>query len=54
VPVWINPPTESTGQDAPGTTIATPDDLQHGRITGSSDLLEHESLALIRTVESLQ
>jgi hypothetical protein len=28
--VWINPPTKSTRQDAPGTTIVTPDDPQHG------------------------
>ena len=32
--VWINPPVKkSTRQDAPGTTIVTPDDPQHGRIT---------------------
>ncbi len=31
--VWINPPVKkSTRQDAPGTTIVTPDDPQHGRI----------------------
>jgi putative transposase len=28
--VWINPPTKTTRQDAPGTTIVTPDDPQHG------------------------
>jgi len=52
--VWINPPAKSTGQDAPGTTIVTPDDPQHGAITGSHGILEHQSTALIRTVESLQ
>ncbi len=31
--VWINPPVKKpTAQDAPGATIARPDDLQHGRI----------------------
>jgi putative transposase len=31
--VWINPPVKTpTAQEAPGATIATPDDLQHGRI----------------------
>jgi putative transposase len=30
--VWINPPANSTRQDAPGTTIVTPDDLQHGGV----------------------
>ena len=31
--VWINPPVKKpTRQDAPGTTIVTPDDPQHGRI----------------------
>ena len=37
--VWINPPAKSTRQDAPGTTIVTPDDPQHGgisRVTRSS------------------
>ncbi len=52
--VWINPPATSTAQEAPGTTIVTPDDPQHGRITESHGILEHQSTALIRTVESLQ
>ena len=52
--VWINPPAKSTGQDAPGTTIVTPDDPQHGGISGLHGILEHQSNALIRTVESLQ
>jgi len=31
--VWIKPPVKKpTAQDAPGTTIGLPDDLQHGRI----------------------
>jgi putative transposase len=28
--VWINPPANTTRQDAPATAIVTPDDLQHG------------------------
>ena len=52
--VWINPPAKSTGQDAPGATIVTPVDLQHGGINGSHVTLEHHSTALMRTVESLQ
>lgn len=52
--VWINPPAKSTDQDAPGTTIVTPDDPQHGQITGSHGQLPHQSTALVRTVESLQ
>ena len=52
--VWINPPAKSTDQDAPGATIVTPDDPQHGGIHGSRVTLEHQSTALIRTVESLQ
>ena len=52
--VWINPPTKSTGQDAPGTTIVTPDDLQHGGIDGSQVVLPHQSTTSIRTAESLQ
>jgi putative transposase len=30
--VWINPPTTTTRQDAPGTTIVTPADPQHGGV----------------------
>ena len=52
--VWINPPAKSTGQDAPGTTIVTPDDPQHGAINASHVTLERQSTALSRTVESLQ
>ena len=52
--VWINPPMNTTGQDAPQTTIVTPDDLRHGVITGPQVILAHQSTALIRTIESLQ
>src|SRR5437667_10085709 len=30
--VWINPPTQTAREDAPGTTIVSPDDPQHGVI----------------------
>lgn len=52
--VWINPPAKSTAQDAPGATIVTPADPQHGGKNGSHVTLEHQSTALMRTVESLQ
>ena len=52
--VWINPPAKSTDQDAPGTTIVTPDDPHHGGINGSRVAIDHQSTARIRTVESLQ
>jgi putative transposase len=52
--VWINPPTKSTAQDAPGTTIVTPVDPQHVGIARSHVTLEHQSTTLIRTVASLQ
>ena len=52
--VWINPPANPTDQDAPGATIVTPDDPQHGGINGSHVTLEHQSTALTRSMESLQ
>ena len=52
--VWINPPAKSTDQDAPGSTIVTPDDPQHGAINSSHVTLDHQSAALMRTVELLQ
>jgi putative transposase len=52
--VWINPPTKSADQDAPETTIVTPDDPQHGGKTGSHVPLGHQSTALTCTVELLQ
>ena len=36
--VWINGPGKSTGQDAPGTTIVTPADPQHGVIEASEPI----------------
>jgi putative transposase len=52
--VWINPPAKSTGQDAPGATIVTPIDPQHGGKHGSHVVRDDQSTALMRTVESLQ
>jgi len=52
--VWINPPAKSTAQDASGTTIVTPADPQHGGLNGSHVVLDDQSPALMRTVESLQ
>jgi len=52
--VWINPPMKTTRQDAPQTTIVTPDDPKHGVINGPHLILDHQSTARIRNVESLQ
>jgi putative transposase len=51
--VWINPPMKSTRHDAPGPTIVTPNDLQHGAINGSRVILESPASALVNTVASL-
>ena len=52
--VWINPPAKSTGQDAPGATIVTPDDPQHGVISGSQLVVGAPSISTINSMESLQ
>jgi putative transposase len=52
--VWINPPAKSTAQDAPGSTIVTPVDPQHGGMNAAQVTLEHQSTALTRTAELLQ
>ena len=52
--VWINPPAKSTGQDAPGATIVTPDDPQHGGISGSPLVIGASSISTINSMESLQ
>ncbi len=41
--VWINPPPKTTGQEAPGTTIVTPDDPQHGVIDGQRSIFGDRS-----------
>jgi putative transposase len=52
--VWINPPAKTTGQHAPGTTIVTPDDPQHGRIRGPQLVFGDPSISTINSMESLQ
>ena len=37
--VWINPPPNTTGQDAPRSTIVTPNDPQHGVIEGPHSIV---------------
>lgn len=52
--VWINPPANPTAQDAPGTTIVTPDDPQHGGIRGPQLVISDPSLSTFNSRESLQ
>ena len=52
--VWINAPTTTAREDAPGTTIVTPDDPQHGVILGPLVTLGDRSIVLVNCVESLQ
>jgi putative transposase len=52
--VWINPPAKSTGEVAPGTTIVTPDDPQHGGITGPQLVVGAPSISTINSMELLQ
>ncbi len=52
--VWINPPATSTGQEAPGTTIVTPDDPQHGGFPGPPLIIDATSISTINSLESLQ
>ncbi len=52
--VWINPPSKTTRQDAPGATIVTPDDPRHGVIDGPYAISEDRSIVLVDCVESLQ
>ena len=52
--VWINPPIKTARQDAPGTTIVTPDDPHHGVIDGPHVTFGDRSIVLVHYVESLQ
>jgi putative transposase len=52
--VWINPPPKTTGEDAPRSTIVTPNDPQHGVIEGPHSIVGDRSIALVNSVESLQ
>ena len=52
--VWINPPPNTTAQDAPRSTIVTPDDPQHRVIDGPHGIFGNRSIALVNSVASLQ
>jgi hypothetical protein len=52
--VWINPPSNTTGQDAPRSTIVTPTDPQHRVIEGPHVIDDDRSIAHVSSVESLQ
>jgi putative transposase len=52
--VWINPPPKTTDEDAPRSTIVTPNDPQHGVIEGPRSIVADRSSALVNSVESLQ
>jgi putative transposase len=51
--VWINAPTKTARQDAPRTTIVTPDDPQHGVILGPDVIMEDGPTVCVSSVESL-
>ena len=51
--VFINPPTNSTRQDAPRTTIVTPDDSQHVLFGPQHATPGRQSITLINSAESL-
>jgi len=51
--VWINAPTKTARQDAPGTTIVTPDDPQHGVILGPDVIMEDGPDLCVSSVGSL-
>jgi len=51
--VWINAPTKSTRQDAPGAAIVTPDDPQHGVILGPDVTVKDRPIVLVNSVVSL-
>lgn len=50
--VWINAPTKTARQDAPGTTIVTPDDPQHGVIDRPHDI-DDRSIVIVSSVAAL-
>jgi len=52
--VWINAPIKTARQDAPGTTIVTPDDSQPGGILRPYVPLGDRSTVLVNQVESRQ
>jgi putative transposase len=48
--VWINPPAKTARQDAPGTTIVTPDDPQHGGNFGHDVIMEDRRIVSVSSV----
>lgn len=52
--VWINPPAKSTAQDAPGATIVTPADPQHGDVRGPQRVIAPPANRMISSMELLQ
>ena len=52
--VWINPPAKSTGPQAPGTMIVTPDDPQHGEISRPQVFIGTTAISTINSMELLQ
>ena len=51
---WINRPPKPTRADAPGATIVTPDDPQHGVISRSQPISADRSITLVASMGSLQ
>jgi putative transposase len=51
--VWINAPTKTARQDAPGMTIVTPDDPQHGVIEPPNVSVEDRPVAIVSSVAAL-
>ncbi len=51
--VWINAPMKTARQDAPGPTLVTPDDPQHGTIFGSDTSVEDRLIVRVNSPESL-
>ena len=52
--VWINPPSKTTRQDAPGPTTGTSDDSRHAVVARPRPPLDRSSLHRVDGVESLQ
>ena len=51
---WINRPPKPTREDAPGATIVTPDDPQHGVNSRSQPISADRSITLVASMGSLQ
>ena len=51
--VWINAPIKTARQDAPGTTIVTPDDPQQGVILASDLTVQDRPPVIVNCVEPL-